>query len=175
MINFSTLGNSLFDWVSSIMPGSVKVIWADENRPQPDKTYLTLRFDSILRVGDDYEGRPDAVGDNVVTGNREFTLMIQAIGPGALGYLEDLRTSLQRFNILETLRLNGIVFIRANPIANITGLEDTQYFERGSFDIFFRIASVVTDVPSYVQKTEVEATYKKDDTVVFNDTLNINT
>lgn len=161
-------------WLNTVVTVGWTVVKSDQNAEQFDKPYLDFRMGTITRVGDDYQGRPDNAGDNQITGNRDFILMIQATGDGAIAMLDDVRTSLNKFSVLETLRASGIAFVRDNPILNITAIEETKFFERGSLDILFRIASVVSDNVGKIERTLIDAEYYDEDGLVVADQIDIN-
>lgn len=175
MIVYEDLQDAIYDFVSTAI-GSVPAIWADNNGPAPDDaTYVTMRINGLSRVAQDYTSPPDETTlDRNITGNREFMLMLQSIGPGSIQLLETIRCELQKFSVLESLRADGLVYVDEESIQNITQLDDSKFVERGALDIRFRLASITTTDDGAIEKTTIGTQYKKGDTVVLTDTLEIN-
>lgn len=160
MIDIALLKDNLFDWVDSVTSyGDSKIIWLDQNVPRPEKPYIGMRITPFVQVGQDYVGHPDNAGDANINGNREFTLMIQHYGVGSVQVLENLRSSLQKPTIQESLREDGIVFVDRLDISDISELFDNEYEERATMDLLFRIAQSITDNVGVIESTNIEGTY----------------
>jgi len=156
MIEYDTIKKGFYDWAVAVTGKAV--IWENQNAPKPDLPYITLFMTSIQRVGDDYQAT-SANGSGVIeiTGNRDFTLQVQALGEGAIVALESLSSSLQMPTVLETLRNSCIVFVQnITPIQDISGLWDSQFIPRGMIDFQFRTASETTDTPGYFDQVSGE-------------------
>jgi len=175
MINFPTLKNNLYDFVYG--QGGQAAVWADQNAPQLTKPYISMRIASVDSIGWDYNSTPNKTTlKSTLTGNREFILYLQAYGTNAMGVLENVRTALQKTDVLDTLRAGGIVFVDDFPIQNLSDVQDTQFLERAAMDILFRIASIVTPDNKVIEKMEdVNAKYYKDQTKVLEEEFSINT
>ena len=93
MISLSTIKSGLYTWASTT--SGLATIWSDQNAPQPDKPYLTLRIQGISSIGHDSLQAPEDTGaTGGVIGDREFVLFVQGFGDGVLSKLDALRTSL---------------------------------------------------------------------------------
>lgn len=171
-LNFETVKTNLYTWATSIA-GAVPVIFYNENSPRPALPYLTLFLNSLVQIGNDYVPRPDNVGELEIVGDREFTLQIQSYGGDPITLLENIRSSLQKETVLATLRANGIVFVQQNPITDITALLDTEFENRASMDILFRIAQIDDDNHGLIETVEVEEILSDGQSTVYNETITI--
>jgi len=159
---------------------SIETIWADQDFPQPDKTYIVLRMESFVPVGSDYQGRPDDDGDNRITGNREFTLNVQVLSANlfddAFEALETLRMALNTNTYLDPLRVAGIAFVDSFPIQNLTGIQDTKFLPRGSMDLLFRTTRESQPGTGFIGIVkDMEGKYYKDDVLVKTEEITIDT
>jgi hypothetical protein len=151
------------------------VIYWQPNAPRPTVPYITLFLASVVSVGQDWTA-PDSDANGIVNmkGDRQFTLSIQAYGADPLTILENIRTSLQKATVLDTLRANGIAFYQALTINDITELVDSEWERRASLDVLFGIGQIYTDSPGFFDEVEVEETiYNEIGAVVYNETITI--
>lgn len=158
-INFTTVKTSLYTWAVSVAPGRPVIFW-QPNSPRPAVPYITLFLQSIVSVGQDWSaGVTDISGAINQKGDRQFTLSIQAYGGDPLTTLENIRTSLQKQTVLDTLRANGIAFYTALTINDITDLVDSQWERRATLDVLFGIGQVYTDAPGFFDEVEITENY----------------
>lgn len=156
-INFDTVKLNLYQWAVSVAPINMPVIFYEPNAPRPTVAYITLYLNSIIAVNQDWQSEMADINGTVnMKGDRQFTLQIQAYGGDPLTVLENIRTSLQKQTVLDTLRENGISFYQSLNIADITQLVDSQYEKRAQLDVLFGIGQVYTDTPGYFDEIEVQ-------------------
>ena len=174
-LNFTTVKLNLYQWAVTVVPSGMPVIFYNPNAPSPDVAYVTLYLNSIVSVGQDWSAEDsDITGTIDMKGDRQFTLNVQAYGGDSLTVLENIRTSLQKQTVLDTLRANGIAFYQALNISDLTDLVDTQFESRASLDILFGIAQIYTDTPGYFDTMEVqEVIQNQEETIVYNQTITI--
>src|SRR5271169_5705583 len=145
-LNFSTLKTNLYNWAVENIPVGMPVIYYFANSPRPETDYLSLYLASFVQIDWDYTQQPtDDTGISQMVGDREFTLQCQAYGTNSMQVLENLRTSLQKQTVLDTLRVNGIVFVNWFPINDTTQLLNSRFEIRAQMDILFRIAQQYSD------------------------------
>lgn len=174
-INFATVKDNLYTWAVSVAPVGMPVIYWQPNAPRPEVPYITLFLSSVVSVGQDWSA-PDADINGVIDmkGDRQFTLSIQAYGNDPLTVLENIRTSLQKQTVLDTLRANGIAFYQALTINDITELVDSQFERRAQLDVLFGIGQIYSDNPGYFDEIEVQETiYNEIAVVVYDETITI--
>lgn len=156
-INFATVKNTLYTWAVSVAPVGYPVIYWQLNAPRPTVPYITLFLQSVVSVGQDWaSGAADINGAINQKGDRQFTLSIQAYGADPLTVLENIRTSLQKQSVLDTLRAGGIAFYTAMTINDITDLVDSKWERRATFDVLFGIGQVYTDAPGFFDEVQIQ-------------------
>jgi len=177
MINFATLRLALYNWVVSVAPSGMPVIYWQLNSPRPKVPYITLFISQITAVNQDWSsGVTDVNGAIAMKGDRQFTLEIQAYGADPMELMENIRTSLQKQSVLDTLRANGIAFYSSLTINDITELVDSQYERRAHLDVLFGIGQVYADSPGFFDHIELtEEFIDQVATVIYNETFLIPT
>lgn len=136
-MSWSTLQSAIYDWLKTILT-TENVVWDRQNAGQPAKPYVTLNIDVLTRIGEDYVSRPGPNGMVTVIGNRDFTLMIQYFGSGAMDKMENIRLATNNPLSLEILQASGIAFVSAEPIMDLTALKQNGYEERAGLDLHMR-------------------------------------
>lgn len=160
MINFATVKLALYNWVVSTAPPGMPVIYWQPNSPRPTVPYITLFISQVTAVNQDWANpNADINGSTSMKGDRQFTLEIQAYGADPLTLMENIRTSLQKQSILDTLRTNGIAFYSSLTINDITELVDSQYERRAHLDVLFGIGQVYADSPGFFDHIELTEEY----------------
>lgn len=173
VLDFEVVKTNLYDWAVSVVPVGVVVVFYQPNAPRPELPYVTLYLNSLMQIGDDYIPKPDNTGEAAMVGDREFNLQIQSYGGDPITLLENVRTSLQKPSVLDTLRTNGIVFVNQNQINDITALLDTEWERRASMDILFRIAQVDDDDLGVIETVELEEIFNNGESVIYDETVTI--
>ena len=170
---FKDLKTALYNWAVANVPSSMPVIYYYPNAPRPTVDYVTLVISSVSQIGWDYVPQPiDADGDVEQVGDREFIVTAQGYGGDPLTVLENLRTSLQKQTVLDTLRASGIVFCDWFPINDITDLVDSRFEQRATMDIRFRIAHEYFDTLGTIAQVEAEEVILNvDGTIVLDQTV----
>lgn len=174
-IVFSALKTSLYNWVIANIPVGMPAVYYYPNAPRPEVDYVSLQITSLSQIGWDYVPRPTATPGTVTqVGDREFTFQVQAYGGDVLTVLENLRTSLQKQTVLDTLRANGIVFVNQFPINDITDLIDTRFEQRATMDILFRISQQYLDTLGIIDIVQLREIIKDvDSTIILDQTVTI--
>lgn len=174
-LNFNTVRTNLYNWAVANVPSGMPVIYYYQNAPRPTVDYVTLYISSLVQIGRDFtQGTFDDGGSSDLVGDREFTLQVQAYGGDPLTILENLRTSLQIESVLATLRAVGIVYVNWFPINDITDLIDSRFENRGTMDLLFRIAQMVTENIGAIDTVEANETiYNPDGTIAIMQTITI--
>lgn len=160
-INFNTVRTAIYNWSTANIPSGMPVILLYNNSPRPTVDYVTIYISSVTQIGWDFvQGPLDNTGISQQVGDREFTCQIQAYGGDPVTVLNNLRTSLQKQTVLDTLRANGIVLADWYPVNDITQLIDTRYEQRASLDILFRIADIYTDNSGVISTVSLQEVYE---------------
>lgn len=178
-LNYNIVKNALYFWATSVIPAGMPVIFWNPNGPRPKVPYVSLFLSSITALNQDYSSpNADVNGDIYMKGDRQFTLQIQAYGNTGivdpLTILENMRSSLQKQTVLDTLRANAIVFYQSLTINDISDLVDSQFESRAQMDVLMAIGQTYSDSPGYFDTIEVEQVYiDAVDVVVYDETLTI--
>jgi len=174
-IDFMVVRTNLYVWASSNIPVGMPAIYYYPNAPRPTVDYITLYLSSIDQIGWDYVQGPlaiDGIAEQV--GDREFILTVQGYGGDPMTVLQNLRTSLQKQSVLDSLRVNGIVFVSWFPINDITDLVDSRFEQRATMDIRFRIADVYSDNSGVISTVELqEVLQNASGDIVYDETFTI--
>lgn len=174
MIDLEKVQTNLVNWAVAQLPANYPVILYYENAPRPSKNYVTIDISTFIQIGQDYTPRPqDNPGEVEQIGDREFTVNIQAYGGDPIGILEILRTSLQKQTVLDTLRVNGIVFAQQFQILDITELVNTRFEKRATMDILFRMGQTYGDELGSIATVEILEEFLQGDAVVISENVTV--
>jgi len=150
LADLTTIQTAIKAWVDSETTNVC--IMAEGNGPKPDAPFFTYRLASFIDEAEDHTSSPDAIsGDVVITGNRAFTVEINGYGPGVIQKLRDLKNSTRKGTILDTFRLSNLIIVNRLAITNLTGLDQSNFEERGMFELLMRTDSVITDTGSVIE------------------------
>lgn len=174
-LNWETVKTNIYNWVVANVPMGMPVTMYYENAPRPTAPYLTINLSTINQIGWDWVPNPsDNPGNVDIVGDREFTIQLQAYGGDPFTVMENLRTSLQKQAVLDSLRVNGIVFADWFPINDITELVDTVFEKRSNMDVLFRIAQDATEALGTIATVELEEIIKDaGGTIILDKTITI--
>lgn len=139
----------------------IPVIWAEENGPQCDENYLTLRINQITNLGYDAKLFPkDRPGDIDYVGNVEFTFSIRGYGDNVVNYLQRIIAIYMNTEEMKQFLGNGnLVFIETLGEQNITELYDNRWKEVYNVDMRFRTHQQYTEDAGYIDSFELTSTY----------------
>lgn len=157
MVTYEGIKTQVRTWVSDVV--SEEAMAANQNAPKPDKPFFTYQINTFTKLGFDSITKPDVVGAVKYLGTREFTVMLQGYGDGVIEQMRSLQDSLQTQVVLFTFKDAGYIPFDSSPILDITGLDDSEFEERASMDIFCRSDTEVTD-PSHglIEDVNIEGT-----------------
>ena len=181
-LQMSVLKKALYDWVTAVT--GKKVIWADQDSPQPteidsdDTPYLTLRVTTMTPVGQDFWSPVNGItGEAKVIGTRRLTLEINHYGADSMDTCEELYKSLIFPEYQQSLNAVGLTQLNRLPVLNLTGLDDTRYEERARFEALFLVASESGGVDvGVIENVEITAKVKKSDgTIIDERVITVNT
>lgn len=172
-IDFNVVRTNLYNWAIANLPSGMPVIWLYPNSPRPTVDYVSLYISTVTQVGWDWTQAPtDDSGISNMVGDREFIVQAQAYGGDPVTILNNLRTSLQKQTVLDSLRINGIVFFNWNPINDVTELVDSRFEQRASMEINFRIADQYTDNLGVIDTVVLQEIYNNPSgDIVYNETF----
>lgn len=159
---------AIYNWIRKELAGVVEpdhIIWRDQSQALPARPCVTMKITSgPTRVG--YGDNIAFVGGTTgsqfnVGGQRTMVLSIQVFGnsqisgPRAYQIATDLSFSLSKMTTLDSLRGSGIGILKQGDVTNITELEETEFEERGQFDVELSLADNVVDDPSIIEHVNI--------------------
>lgn len=148
-LDFNQVMLNIYNWVVANIPGNYPAIFLYQNGPRPTVDYVTINMTSLVQIGEDYTPDPtDDTGIVGMVGDREMTIQLASYGGKNVDpftVMENLRSSLQKQTVLDSLRVNGIIYANHFPINDISVLIDTLYERRAQMDVLFRIGQYYGD------------------------------
>jgi hypothetical protein len=168
-LNLVTVENALYDWVRDITKGlfpdgEEHIVWRNESEPLQARPCVTLKMiDGPRPVGRqgnlffNAKTAPFSIGMQM-----EATLSVQVFGssinkvPSARQITLDLNSSLLRQSVLDKLKFAGISIQEVGKPRNLTALEETEYEERGGFELTLGLAQNMTDEPGTIETVNLE-------------------
>lgn len=154
------LKKKLYDIVFAINGGTV--IWANQGKPAPNGSYLTLWLGPIMHIGND---ELDLIEEKLTTvGVREMMLSVNSYGlnPGAA--LRKLINRLQWPVYIDMLYAGDVklVYVKPSDIRSIPELTDAKFSDRCQVDLTIRFTENDSDDTTELIET-VELTNEIDD------------
>lgn len=166
-INLKTLRDGLYDFIYSAIQSNgdeVSVIWRDQNAPQPDPPYITLKLISgPIQIGsiDDMQWDDD-IGKFVVSGMRGFTLSVASYGSDSMDMLTRLQFALQMPENEESLDDIGIGINNELSILDLAEIRNVGFEQRSVMDIAFHSVFRIESTTQNIQKVEIEGEFLKE-------------
>ena len=135
------------------------VILLDQNTTRPLLPFIGIKITDLKSVGFDYiDEVTEDLGQGLL-GMREFTTNVQAFGPQSWNVLQTLMTALQTDLVIETLRGASISVYDTSDMKDVSWLDNSQYKERHTLDLFCRIGEHVFDSSvGIIESVEAEGT-----------------
>lgn len=172
-IDFMQIRSYLYNWAISNIPVGMPAIYYYPNAPRPTIDYVSLYISSLDQIGWDFDQAPqanDGIAEQV--GDREFILQVQGYGGDPITVLNNLRTSLQKQSVLDTLRAVGIVFVSWFSINDITDLIDSRFEQRAVMDVKFRLADIYNDTPGVISSAQIQEIFEdSQQNIVYDETF----
>lgn len=158
-INIASVYTLFLNWAVANI-GHTRVYLADQDGPREVRPYATLKIISgPSRVYPRDIEQPTAnPGEVNVAGWRELTMAVEVYGTGGMQSCVDLEASLEIPSVYETFRAAGVAIIEVLPVVNLTELLETDFEERGQFDVRLLASSNVLVVPSPAGTGWIETT-----------------
>jgi hypothetical protein len=153
---------------------SIPFIWMNPNAPRPLLPYIAGKISPFVPIGEDYVSRSDSNGIITITGNREFTLSLQAYGPGAFELLQNIQKALRRKTSRDPLYSIALVFVDdVGGIIDITQLLESRLENRFAIDLRFRTTDIITDVPEFIEHVEIAGQFMEEEILITLDTITV--
>jgi hypothetical protein len=112
---------------------SGKIIIQDQDSPQPDKTYLTIKI---------ITGVDDVAGNNLIYDGKykssdlkRFTLNVQAYGSESFDYISYLKSIIMLDETVSFCKNKGISFVSPQQMDDVSAPINNEFEQRHSLDI----------------------------------------
>lgn len=143
------------------------VVWANQTAPKTAVPLVTLRS---------YSEDAEAMADHLRTDEdgiidlrtpTAFVLEVQYYGKKGtfpVDIVSDLVRYLERPTVVDSCMANGVAFLYADPVQNLTGLlgNDQQFEPRAAVDLHFRYTAQVFDDVGVIEDVEVHGETPRD-------------
>lgn len=178
-VNWTTIDDALHAWiVSALSITAARVIWANQNLPQPAYPYVTLQHPGLVEVGtlDETISSTDLTADPgeeielLTTGPREFTLTVTAhVDVGTDAYNSDAQatallslaqSSLGQRSVLDALSVAGIAIIERLPVLDTSVVVNGEWNSQATMDVRMRVTSEMTEQIGYIDKVKLTSTFE---------------
>ena len=146
-----TLKATLYNLVQPLLGETT--IWLDQSAPRPALPYVGIRITPFTAVNYDHYDAPDANGDMVIRGDREFTLNVQRYGPDSVMALSAFVDNLRKYTVIDAFMAAKIAVVdTALPVTDISFAQDgVKYEPRAAVDIRFRVKSEMVDTVELIE------------------------
>lgn len=141
--------------------GAEVLVFADQNTPRPPLPYWTMRLTVQRAVGSDTYGQGvSALGDQLVMGTREATVMLQRYGADSDVKCGDFRDELSKVTVQNAWQLAKIALYDKGDVKNIPYLLDNSQLEpRANLDLFVRFGTELLDRVGEIAQVDSTGTF----------------
>lgn len=155
-----TLKDTLYTLLKATI-GAETLVFADQNSPRPPLPYWTMRLTVQRAIGSDTYGQGVTdLGDQVIMGTREATVMVQRYGDDSDTKCADLRDEFSKTSIMESWQLAKIALYDIGDVKNIPfPLDKSQLEPRASLDLFVRFGTELLDRVGIIEQVDMTGTF----------------
>lgn len=165
--------DTIHDWISEVVrDGGIQVVWREQNAPQPSLPFIGLKIIAgptelsqswgqltdvdLTRAGKEIE-MSTYVPAHITVSCQAFVAREYAVEEeiDAQSILAACRASLSLESVKESFASKRISFVRAEPIADLSALEETSITSIANLDIVFGLTLTVAEYVTYIQKVQV--------------------
>lgn len=180
MATWTQIEDALTAWVrtaSGLADG--KVIFAEQDVPEPALPYVTVRIGPVLPVGQDELSTTTDLGraagqeiEMKVTGVREFSVSIQSHTDQTTGAgtsretLAKIQTSLKLPTVRDGLNAVGLSPFDIGQIQNVSLLVQTKFEHRSILEVRFYSNETLSEYTGYINTVSL-VDYTGNDTIDF--------
>lgn len=182
-ISWTPIEKAIHAWVTASSGlAAARVVWGAQNGPAISSPYIVLRRRSIRAVGNDWvdvEDNPTpSAGAEILQlarGQRRAVLAITCYGSVATGsscpeaIIGDVVAALALPSVSAALSAAGVGISNLADVLVLDGVVNSTLLEpRASVDVFFYVASQVSETATYIEHVEVDYV-AEDGTETFDD------
>jgi hypothetical protein len=130
-----------------------------EQGSRPATPILEGRLSADVRIGRDSVSAPSMVaghvGEQTITGDREFVLYLEYFGPGALDALKTIRNATNVPLLLAPLQQNKIAVVDCMQVMDAHEFLDSMPEDRATLDIRMRYSETMTTTPGIIEHANI--------------------
>lgn len=151
--------NNISSWILTVS-GYSHCIKAEQNFTRPAYPYFTIKLSERNKIGHDFKGSPNASGEALILGDREYTLSIRGYGDGCYQKTIELDDAFENPELYDQLTALGIVVFDSNGALDVSDPVGTEYRESSSLDVLVRIDANATDTSAgVIERVEADGEY----------------
>ena len=147
------LEEKLYDVLQPIL--GLELILMDQNGPRPTLPYAAYKVKSPQTVMGDHYSDVSNVGIQVVSGDREAVVSVQAYGNLALETLQVLMNRLRLTTVMDQFRGRDIAAFKTSHVMDISTVRETEIEQRANIDIWIRYRSVLNDDVGIIEQADI--------------------
>ena len=155
--------DALRQWVAD--ETGLNAIWMHPDAQRPARPYATLQIINTQRVGRAYYGPVNEDGESTISLDREVVVSVTIYESTeepdprkALQRAEDLRDSLEKLSVRETLLENGWALRAVELLTDAPQLVDTKWEPRAVFDVRMGTTKHMLDDLGVIESVEITGT-----------------
>jgi hypothetical protein len=152
MINITYVRTALQELFSTIVGGSVPVIFAEQsNAPRPtQRPYITLKILGPKQIGYAEMDGPNGSGIAGIRAQYTIRALLQGFGDGAIEQLNKIDFSFNKPSIVDLAIEKSFAYHKSNGVRDITQFLDTKWEQRATLEIEFYISDEDTDDVGFI-------------------------
>lgn len=176
-IDWETVEATIYEWLTVTSDIVDHVVWEDQNIPQPEYPYASLKFTAQAKEGGRDEIRTDTDEDRdagseirmINTGPVVLTLSItfhqdpnprtnaSPVGESAMALAMKAQASLGMQTVLTHLAIANIAVVREQGIQDTSVFINGEWINRATLDVLVRTHTTMTEYTGYIEKVELRS------------------
>jgi len=157
MIDLDAIGILIADAVE--LATGITVIIANQDAPRPEEPYATVHVTPSNKIGLDRVTYANDTGsdlDETIEGHRTLTASLNFFKKGAANNASTFKTKLQGNEQISFFKVNGLGFVSANEIKDLSEVIKNLWEERVQFDLVFHALSNFTETVTAIEEANIE-------------------
>ena len=177
-IDWETVEAAVYQWLTEISSIVDNVIWEDQNVPQPNYPYASVKFTAQAKEGGRDEIRTDtdlitrAAGEEIRminTGPVGLTLPVSfhhdpntltnasPVGETAMALAMKAQSSLGMQTVLDHFGRANVAIVRERGIQDTSVFVNGEWLSRATLDVAVRTHTTMTEYTGYINKVELSS------------------
>ena len=164
MIDLDAIGLLIADAVE--LATGITVIIANQDAPRPTEAYATVHVTPSNKVGFDRVTYGNDTGsdlDETIEGHRLLKASLNFYKKGAANNASTFKTKLQGSEQTSFFKVNGLGFVNANEIKDLSEIVKNLWEERVQFDLSFHALSNFPETVTAIEEANIEGVTESGD------------